>query len=401
MNQSLTPEQQKQVKKAKATLWVGIIAIIVIGLLITVYFVFLKEGAVNSNANTNTVIDTSNWNTYINTQYGFQFKYSGDWQMRENVDGNIVSLSHQNNYYIYITLQGKNPEGLTIKEWLRQVKGQSEDFGYELKYDKETGITLEGLEPGIYQGAVTLYFINGNDVFGIEWFDNDKKNEEVFKIFNQILLSFEFIDTIDTTSWQTYEDKTNGYSIKYPADYLIKMQTDGYVVFDPKSIDTPDTTYLHISVTVEDNDFHTYRLGVLTDPSVQSDSVSEEDVTIDGLDGKKITLKNALGETIIHYIVNYLGKVYDISVGDSVDSEILNNVLASFRINQLADDVDIFDTNEFTGKACVSNNDCGAFPCYENKCLVKQCTSDSECLAGTCGQYATPVLGYCTTIDVL
>lgn len=210
------------------------------------------------------------------------------------------------------------------------------------------------------------------------------------------------LNATDTTIWQTYEDKTNGYSVKYPDDYLIKMEIDGYVVFDPKSIDTPNTTYLHISVTVEDTDFHTYRLGVLTNPAVDKESlINEEDVTIDGLSGKKITLKNALGETIIHYIVNYLGKVYDISAGDSVDSEILNNVLASLRINQLADDVDISDTSEFTGKACISNNDCGAYPCYENECLVRQCTEDSECPKGTCGQYATPVLGYCTMIDVL
>jgi len=40
MNQSLSPEQQKQVKKAKAILWIGIIGIIVIGLLVAIYFVF-------------------------------------------------------------------------------------------------------------------------------------------------------------------------------------------------------------------------------------------------------------------------------------------------------------------------------------------------------------------------
>lgn len=206
---------------------------------------------------------------------------------------------------------------------------------------------------------------------------------------------------VDTSDWQTYENTKNGYSIKYPADYLIKMEMDDYVVFDPASLDTPNTTYLHISVTVEDNDFHTYRLGVLTDPSVQSGSASEEDVTIDGLSGKKITLKNALGETIVHYIVNYLGKVYDISAGDSVDSQVLDGVVSSFDIKQLGDDVDITNTNEFSGKACVSNNDCGAFPCVNNECLVQKCSSDSDCPNGLCGLHATPVPGYCTTMDVL
>ena len=207
---------------------------------------------------------------------------------------------------------------------------------------------------------------------------------------------------VDTSNWQIYTSDTSGYSIKYPDNYLVKTETEGYVVFDPISIDSPSITYLHISVTVEDNDFHTYRLGVLTNTAVDNDSlINEEDVVIDGLDGKKITLKNALGETVIHYIVSYLGKVYDISAGDSIGADVLSNFLSNFQITQLDDGIDISDTNEFSGKQCVGNNDCGAYPCIEGTCLVKECTSDSECLKGTCGQYVTPVPGYCTTIDVL
>lgn len=204
-----------------------------------------------------------------------------------------------------------------------------------------------------------------------------------------------------TLDWQTYQDKVNGYTVMYPGDYLIKMDLDGYVIFDPVSMDTPDTTYLAIIVDVEDNDFHTHRLGILTNSAVQSDTVVEEDVTIDGLSGKKITYKTVLSETMIHYIVDYLGKVYDISAGDSVPSETMDNVVANFKINQLFDTVDIADPEVFTGQTCLSNNDCGAYPCYENVCLVQACTNDSECSAGTCGQYVTPVPGYCTTMDSL
>lgn len=208
--------------------------------------------------------------------------------------------------------------------------------------------------------------------------------------------------TTAISNWQTYEDQVNGYSIKYPADYLIKMETNGYVVFDPTSIDSPDTTYLHISVTVEDNDFHTYRLGILTNPAVDNDSpISEVDVTIDGLDAKKITLKNALGETVIHYIVSYLGKVYDISAGDSVDSQIIDTFVASFDIWQLGESIDIADTEYFDGRTCDSNNDCGAFPCVNGGCLVKKCTCSCHCPGSVCGGHETPVPGYCTTMDVL
>lgn len=206
---------------------------------------------------------------------------------------------------------------------------------------------------------------------------------------------------IDRTDWQTYVDSLHAYSIQYPGDYLIKTESNGYVVFDDETIDSPDTSYLHISVTVEDSDFHSYRLGILTDPAVDSTTIVEEDIVIDGLTGTKITLKNALGEIIIHHIVVYLGKVYDISMGDSADTGVIASFLESFDIAQLAATVDIADVTTFTGKLCASNNECGAYPCSEGTCLVKECTDDSECAAGTCGQYVTPVPGYCTTIDAL
>jgi len=273
----LTPEQEKKIKGAKMKLWLGIIIIVVVGLLIAVYFVFLnsEDGNTNNVANSNSVSNTN---------------------AATNSDSSLT----------------------------------------------------------------------------------------------------------DVTSWPIYEDTINGYLMKYPADYLVKMETSGYVVFDTISIDTPDTTYLHISVTAEDNDFHTYRLAVLTNSAVDNDSpINEEDVIINGLEWTKITLKNALGETIIHYIVPYLGKVYDISAGDSVDSDVLDTVVSNFEINQLAADVDIDDTTYFSDRECVGNNDCGAFPCVSNKCLVEECTSDSECSKGTCGQYVTPVPGYCTMMDSL
>ena len=209
------------------------------------------------------------------------------------------------------------------------------------------------------------------------------------------------VTNINTNNWQTYEDTIHGYSVQYPADYLIKLETDGYIVFDPASMDSPDTTYLNISVTVEDNDFYTYRLGILTSPATDSESVVEEDIMIDGLTGKKITLKNALGETVIHYIISYLGKVYDISAGDSVSQDLIDALLENFNITQRDASIDISDTTVFENKSCVSNNECGAYPCYGGHCYIQECSDESDCSAGTCGQYVTPVPGYCTMIDSL
>ena len=180
------------------------------------------------------------------------------------------------------------------------------------------------------------------------------------------------------------------------------METDGYVVLDPISIDSPDITYLHITVTVENIDFHSYRLKLLTGPTIDIDSrVIKEDREISGLPGEYISFKNKLGETEVHYVVPYLGKVYDISSLDTVDAAILDAFVFSFQIYQLEDEVDISDASTFTGKICTSDNDCGAFPCVSGECLIQECTSDDECPNGICGLHATPVPLYCTTIDAL
>mgnify|MGYP001562938595 CR=1 FL=1 len=48
---------------------------------------------------------------------------------------------------------------------------------------------------------------------------------------------------------------------------------------------------------------------------------------------------------------------------------------------------------------CQSNQDCGPFPCENNKCLIKRCNFDSDC-PGLCGLNLTPVPGFCTTLDI-
>jgi len=348
-----------------------------------------------------TSIDTNNWQTYESEDYSFSIQYPRGFSISETdnrISFDDTSITASTAPPVLSILVTQNSKALSIDDWLAQ-EHESHYFLYYDQREKFTGDYYSGIklmEEGDPE-HFNYYFGNDEYIYTISSYLKEAECDKIadtFKIFDS--------KTINTSDWQTYEDKTNGYSIKYPSDYLIKMNTDGYIVFDPVSIDTSDTTYLHISVTVEDNDFHTYRLGILTNPAVDSDSpIDEEDVTIDSLDGKKIILKNALGETIIHYLVSYLGKVYDISAGDSVDSDVLDKVIVSFDINQLDGNVDIADTNEFTGKECVSNNDCGAFPCVNNKCLVQECTSDSECSKGTCGQYVTPVPGYCTMMDSL
>lgn len=66
---------------------------------------------------------------------------------------------------------------------------------------------------------------------------------------------------------------------------------------------------------------------------------------------------------------------------------------------QNASETILAECNKYFDKTCTTDNDCGAFPCQNNKCLIRPCSSDNDC-PDLCGLHATPVPGFCTTIDV-
>lgn len=67
---------------------------------------------------------------------------------------------------------------------------------------------------------------------------------------------------------------------------------------------------------------------------------------------------------------------------------------------QNAEQIILEECRKYYDKSCTSNNECGSFPCENNVCLIKPCNSDAECPT-LCGLHATPVPGFCTTIDVI
>ena len=59
------------------------------------------------------------------------------------------------------------------------------------------------------------------------------------------------------------------------------------------------------------------------------------------------------------------------------------------------------ECRKYYNKSCTNNSDCGSFPCYNNKCLIKPCDSDLECPNSLCGLHITPAPGFCTLTDVI
>lgn len=323
MNQELTPEQKKQVTKSKAILWIGLIFIVLAGMAIAVYFVFVQA---EDQGNVNVVSNSAK-----------QFITPCNWQPTKDYGLCEMSL-------------GAYFDG----EKCVAISGCTKD-------DTIPYTTLEDCELDCLQWPAESA----------------------------------------TLGWQTYEDEINGYSLLIPENYGKNTELEGYLALDVVTASSATLTYNRIIVTVSDIDLHTQRLIILTSPAANTENLVEKDVEVSGLTGTKLTFKNALGETMIHYLVAYLGKVYDIETTDSVDQDIIDTFVSNFSITQLDTSIDIADSSVFESKTCISNNECGAYPCLDGTCYIQECNDESDCDAGVCGQYVTPVPGYCTMIDSL
>lgn len=409
-------QQRDMVKKVKLQMWSGLVLIVVIGLIIAIYFIFLKNDRTDTTSQ-------NNWKTYTNEIHGFSFQYPPevtvvvDEPKREvDLKGPMLDSGKEWPRFYIANYTGDDyhpPEGTDLKEWITEKLGY-EEFAEDRIIAGENAVHITTVR-NIHDDQIErYYFLKNGQIFQADILNTDGKVD--WDIYNKFLDSITFdiveedntstslFESVSTTDWLTYVDDKNNYSIKYPSDYFVKEELENYATFDTSLIDNPESSHLSFTVETRDTDLYTFRLSILTDEQVSGDfDPIIEDITIDGLSGTKITLKNKLGKTIVHNLVNYLGKTYDISAGDSLSDDILKAVVDNFYIEQFGEDVDITDTSLFESKECVSNSDCGAYPCNPsiNKCLIKSCQLDSECSVGVCGLHASPVPGYCTTIDTL
>ncbi len=148
-----------------------------------------------------TLEDISNWKTYINSQYGFTFKYPPNWILEDavkRVDSTRISIINPD-YQNTVTKNGYLP---SIQIEINQ---------YELSTGYQENTTIDGIKAyrtsapsGMQAAHEGVEFKNGGNRYLVDLLYDDGKarkvtydpgiyNKEAVTIFNQMLSTFHFI----------------------------------------------------------------------------------------------------------------------------------------------------------------------------------------------------------------
>ena len=154
----------------------------------------LKKPVVNQNANANTntsEIDTSDWKTYRNEEYGFEVRYPGEWEV-ENEEKDIIKfwsverLTIDHNFYPPDFLIKINLTNLGLEDWVKKM--ELNNGGFDRKENFNNGIYA--YQRGLVDGGSTIFFRIENKNLILELiFFNDIYNN---KIYQTIAESFRF-----------------------------------------------------------------------------------------------------------------------------------------------------------------------------------------------------------------
>lgn len=180
----------------------------------------------------------SDWKTYENKEYGFEFKYPSNYQIKIIGDG--INLQKNNTRALLYISKFDNPNSLEINQWFENQPKQ------DIQAIKDTH-TMTKIVVG---GHVGLKFIKKQSEIGYKdfiiiigngtsvYYLNFGPLEDEVNISNQILSTFKFTNTISdpTLGWKNFGSMSYDISFKYPQDWSVETENMTIFLKSPKTI---------------------------------------------------------------------------------------------------------------------------------------------------------------------
>jgi hypothetical protein len=178
---------------------------------------------------------TKDWKTYENKEYGFSIKYPKEFLIKESSTkmGSLIAYIYRSEYentigtYPRISINLESGLNLDIESWYKKVHSSSISAGATYINTKIMGINSIKVEDPLGESTQVVYYIPyQNKVYSLS--HDIGVSGDLLKIID----TFKFIETDETSSWETYKNEDWGLSFKYPPTYTITKNT----VFEPSHL---------------------------------------------------------------------------------------------------------------------------------------------------------------------
>jgi len=320
--------------------------------------------------------EMTNWKTYKNEKYGFEFKYPADWRLNSETIDKVESVKEGfDTGSSHVQLFTKDKDNHTQKLEIFFYIPNTTNNEYELMVRSPKAVVKEFDDIKWYTGKVSEvsdreYFdaftakaevnksyagVTTNTIrisaTGYTSFNEEKEgsvySQELADKSLKVLSTFKFTDSISTSDWKTYKNDRYKFEFRYPENATLSTPSGNNDILNNTviSFDDKSTTYNNAAISI-----NIYRKGVFKQPLANNKCEIYKHSTdiYDGITADIVEQKDCPGSegspiggsghtlTAILFLSNETDLVYQANLGNDYirHYNIANQILSTFKFTK-------------------------------------------------------------------